>query len=114
MLRHILTNLLSNAFKYSPLTPVAPILRISFSKNYWYLTVIDEGIGISTADQKVICNPFVRGSNVGDIEGTGLGLMTIDFFTGQHDGVKMLRSAPGKGTMVTLKFPYHIVNKTLK
>ncbi len=114
MLRHILTNLLSNAFKYSPLTPVAPILRISFSKNYWYLTVIDEGIGISTADQKVICNPFVRGSNVGDIEGTGLGLMTIDFFTGQHNGVKMLRSAPGKGTMVTLKFPYHIVNKTLK
>ncbi|MBL7761254.1 MAG: PAS domain-containing sensor histidine kinase [Sediminibacterium sp.] len=108
MLRHILTNLLSNAFKYSPSTPTPPLLKIRYSKQHWYITVIDRGIGISKEDQKAICNPFVRGTNVGDIEGTGLGLMTIQFFTDQHSGVKMLRSAPGKGTIVVLKFPYHI------
>ena len=108
MLRHILTNLLSNAFKYSPASPISPLLKIRYSKKYWYITVLDRGIGISQEDQKAICNPFVRGTNVGDIEGTGLGLMTIQFFTDQHSGVKMLRSTPGKGTIVVLKFPYHI------
>lgn len=110
MLRHILMNLLTNAFKYSPTTPLPPRIRISFSKYYWYISVQDCGIGISKEDLKAIAQPFVRGSNVGDIEGTGLGLMTIRYFTDQHQGIKMIKSTLGKGTVVTLKFPYQIEN----
>jgi PAS domain S-box-containing protein len=111
MLRHIIINLLNNAFKYSPTSSVAPKLRIRFSENHWYITVVDRGIGISAEDQKAIHSPFVRGSNVGDIEGTGLGFMTIVFFTEQHNGFKLLRSRLNEGTIVTIKFPYQIKTK---
>ncbi len=114
MLRHILINLLNNAFKYSPTSSIAPKLRIRFSEKFWYLTVVDSGIGISSEDQKQICSPFVRGSNVGDIEGTGLGLMTIEFFTAQHKGLKTLRSKLNEGTIICIKFPYQIENKGKK
>jgi len=38
------------------------------------LTVIDEGMGIPEAERERIFEPFVRGTNVGQIGGTGLGL----------------------------------------
>jgi PAS domain S-box-containing protein len=113
MLRHILANLINNAFKYSSNTTTSPIIRISYTPMWWFITVVDSGIGIELADIEKLGEPFIRGSNVGDIEGTGLGLMTIKYFTDHHRGVLRVRSKKNKGTVVTIRFPYDI-NKTGK
>jgi PAS domain S-box-containing protein len=113
MLRHIMTNLLNNAFKYSANSSEAPKVRISFTPKWWFITVVDSGIGIESEDIIKLGEPFIRGSNVGEIEGTGLGLMTIKYFADHHRGVLRVRSKKNKGTIVTIRFPYDL-NKTGK
>ncbi len=113
MLRHIMTNLLNNAFKYSANSSEAPKVRISFTPKWWFITVVDSGIGIESDDIIKLGEPFIRGSNVGEIEGTGLGLMTIKYFADHHRGVLRVRSKKNKGTIVTIRFPYDL-NKTGK
>lgn len=113
MLRHILSNLLSNAFKYSSESTINPAIRVSFTKQHWFVTVVDAGIGIEEEDLVRLGEPFVRGSNVGEIEGTGLGLMTIKFFVDHHNGLLRVRSKKNKGTMVSIRFPFDS-NKILK
>ncbi len=113
MIRHILINLLNNAFKYSANSNDAPIVRVSYTPMWWFLTVVDCGIGIEQEDIVKLGEPFIRGSNVGDIEGTGLGLMTIKYFTDHHRGSFRVRSKKDKGTVVTIRFPYDM-NKTGK
>lgn len=113
MIRHILINLLNNAFKYSANSKESPIVRVSYTRTWWFLTVVDCGIGIEEEDIIKLGEPFIRGSNVGEIEGTGLGLMTIKFFTDHHRGSFRVRSKKNKGTIVTIRFPYDM-NKTGK
>ncbi|HLD54142.1 MAG TPA: ATP-binding protein [Sediminibacterium sp.] len=113
MIRHILINLLNNAFKYSANSKESPIVRVSYTRSWWFLTVVDCGIGIEEDDIIKLGEPFIRGSNVGEIEGTGLGLMTIKFFTDHHRGSFRVRSKKNKGTIVTIRFPYDM-NKTGK
>jgi len=113
MIRHIIINLLNNAFKYSANSSDAPIIRVSYTKMWWFLSVVDSGIGIEQGDIIKLGEPFIRGSNVGDIEGTGLGLMTIKYFTNHHHGSFSLRSKKNRGTIVTIRFPYDM-NKTGK
>ncbi|OYZ01724.1 MAG: hypothetical protein B7Y37_06090 [Sphingobacteriia bacterium 28-36-52] len=113
MIRHIIINLLNNAFKYSPDSKDAPVVRVSYTKMWWFFTVVDKGIGIEEEDIIKLGEPFIRGSNVGDIEGTGLGLMTIKYFTDHHRGSFRVRSKKNRGTIVTIRFPYDM-NKTGK
>lgn len=113
MIRHILINLINNAFKYSTNSITAPTVRVSYTPTWWFLTVVDCGIGIEQEDIVKLGEPFIRGSNVGDIEGTGLGLMTIKYFTDHHRGSFRVRSKKDKGTIVTIRFPYDM-NKTGK
>lgn len=110
MIRHILINLLNNAFKYSANSKESPIVRVSYTRTWWFLTVVDCGIGIEEEDIIKLGEPFIRGSNVGEIEGTGLGLMTIKFFTDHHRGSFRVRSKKNKGTIVTIRFPYDMNN----
>lgn len=113
MLRHILSNLLSNAFKYSSNSKIDPLIRVSFTKQYWFITVLDAGIGIEEDDLVRLGEPFVRGGNVGEIEGTGLGIMTMKFFVDHHGGLLRVRSKRNKGTMFSIRFPFDS-NKILK
>ena len=114
MLGHIVSNLLSNAFKYSK-GSINPMLEIKFYSNKFVLNFVDKGIGISTDDQKKLFQPFARGENVGLIEGTGLGLVIVKYFSEQHQGHINIESQVNKGTNISLSFPYLIPNKeTLK
>ncbi len=73
LLHHILSNLLENAVRYSPAgSPVAVVLEVN--EQAFAVTITDDGIGIPAAERERIFEPFVRGSNVGAIGGTGLGL----------------------------------------
>jgi PAS domain S-box-containing protein len=97
LVRHILVNLLGNALKYSPpgtdvtCTATADGERLCFE-------VRDQGIGIPTADLPRLFQTFHRGTNVGNIQGTGIGLHIVKECVDLHEGKIAVDSAPGRGT----------------
>ena len=105
MLRHILQNLLDNAFKYSALK-AAPRLRLRYSKNYITFSVIDSGIGIHPEDIEKLFSSFSRGRNVGNIYGTGIGLVVVKYFVDLHKGSISIKSKLNVGTIFSIKIPY--------
>jgi signal transduction histidine kinase len=104
LLRHILMNLLSNAVKYSP-----PGRPVSFSvervRQDALFVVRDQGIGIPAEDLKRLFTAFHRGSNVGQLPGTGLGLFIVHRCVELHHGHINISSAEGVGTTVTVRVP---------
>ena len=104
MLHMIFENIISNAFKYSP-NKRAPQAQIRFQKNKWTLLVVDAGIGIPEKYKRQLFTAFLRGSNVGSIEGTGLGLMLVHYLVQQHLGQIHIKSSIHKGTAILISFP---------
>ncbi|MDP1817297.1 MAG: PAS domain-containing sensor histidine kinase [Leadbetterella sp.] len=102
-LKHIVTNLIDNAFKYSK-DKEAPKVKVNIRTNSWSILIADNGIGIPKEDLTKLFNAFMRGSNVGDIVGTGVGLMIVKYFMELNNGSIMLRSMVGKGTVFYLRF----------
>lgn len=104
LLRSLLTNLLSNAAKYSPSD--APIqFKLSHDPKMTTIQISDRGIGIPAADLPRICDPFYRGTNVGDVTGTGLGLAVVKTCVELHSGEWAIESQAGEGTTVTVHLP---------
>lgn len=104
LIRSLLTNLLSNALKYSdPRTRVELILTCDDQTAT--LQICDRGIGIPASDLPHIQTAFQRGSNVGDIVGTGLGLAVAKACVERHQGEWTIVSEEGQGTRVTVKLP---------
>jgi len=105
MMRHLLSNVIDNAFKYSPNTP-EPSIRIFFGNDNWSIVCRDFGIGVPQHDLNDLGTSFKRGTNVGDIQGTGLGLVVVRYFVEKHNGKIEYQSTEGQGTVVRLHFPY--------
>jgi PAS domain S-box-containing protein len=101
---HILTNLLSNAFKYSPGKP-NPELRLQFQDASIQLIVTDQGIGIPEEDQKNLFNSFFRAHNTGTIPGTGLGMVIAMQYVKLHGGDIEVQSSKGAGSCFTVTIP---------
>jgi signal transduction histidine kinase len=104
ILRHILTNLLSNAVKYSADGAPVQFSVIRLATRVVF-KVVDRGIGIPEQDQKWIFQAFQRGRNVGNIPGTGLGLVIVKRCVELHRGTIHLESALGSGTKVEVEVP---------
>ena len=104
VLRHIFTNLLSNACKYSdPCSTVEFHLRRV--GNEVEFTVRDHGIGIPLEDQPKLFTAFTRAGNVGDRPGTGLGLVVVQRCVQLHGGTLKLESEVRKGTTFIVRLP---------
>jgi signal transduction histidine kinase len=69
---HAISNLVSNAFKYSENKP-APTMKLVFKEQSTQLSIIDYGLGIPKEDLTNLFEPFYRASNVAEVSGTGLG-----------------------------------------
>jgi two-component system sensor histidine kinase/response regulator len=104
LLRQIVSNLISNAVKYSP---SGGVVRVTLDKNNQQLVlkVIDHGIGISDVDQASFLDAFQRGSNVGNIPGTGLGLTIVKRAVELCGGDIQVESQIGSGTTMTVVLP---------
>jgi signal transduction histidine kinase len=104
LIRHIFSNLLNNAVKYSP---EGSVVKFSARREGPMLvfTVRDKGIGIPEQDIPHIFEAFHRASNVGEISGTGLGLVIIKRCVDLHRGSIQLNSMPGEGTTVIVRLP---------
>jgi PAS domain S-box-containing protein len=72
---------------------------------YVTLSVIDSGCGMTPKVLASAFEPFFTTKPIG--QGTGLGLSMIYGFARQAGGHVQIRSAPGKGTEVTLYLPAH-------
>ncbi|MEL6457308.1 MAG: scytonemin biosynthesis sensor histidine kinase [Cyanobacteria bacterium J06621_15] len=104
LLHHILTNLISNAVKYS-VGGNAVTLELICREDDVIFKVKDQGIGIPSVDQQQIFEPFYRGSNIDSIPGTGLGLSIVKTLADLHGCEISLSSEVGVGTVFTLKVP---------
>jgi signal transduction histidine kinase len=104
LLHALLSNLLSNALKYS-----APESVVSLSLNRTPETVRfeirDRGIGITAEDLANLYDPFYRGHNVGHIQGAGLGLAVCQKCVELHGGTIRIQSEVGVGTTVLVTLP---------
>ncbi len=104
LIRHVLDNLLSNAIKYSP---DGGLVRLSAARerSAVRLVIRDEGIGIPEPDRERLFGSFRRGSNVGAIPGTGLGLAVVKRAIDLHGGSVSVESAVGAGSRFEVVFP---------
>ncbi len=104
LLDHILRNLLSNAIKYSP--PDSRVtLNLARTETHVRLTVTDQGIGIPARDQARLFESFHRASNVGVIQGTGLGLHIVKQAVERHGGTIAVQSQEEQGSTFTVELP---------
>ncbi len=126
LLRQFLSNLLSNALKYSPeggsiqfdlvISHDSPggaksaeaLVRTSTAT----FRIQDQGIGIPPEDQAQLFDAFYRSSNVGTISGTGLGLAIVKRCVDLHGGQIAVESEVGVGTTFTITVPMN--SATLK
>ncbi len=102
LLRHIVVNLLGNALKYSD-----PDTAVEFAASgvgeHILLRISDQGIGIPEADLPRLFGSFHRGTNVGHISGTGIGLHIVKECIDLHQGTVAVTSQPGTGTTFTVR-----------
>jgi PAS domain S-box-containing protein len=102
---HILTNVISNAFKYSAGRP-DPELIINYLDHNIEIQVVDYGLGIPKKDLPNLFTSFFRASNTNSIIGSGLGLVIVKQFTEFLNGTVELKTKENFGTTVKLTFPY--------
>ena len=106
-LRQMLLNLLSNAVKFTPDKGRIEV-RIELRDDGGIdLVVEDTGIGMSQDDMERAFEVFGQADSTltRRYEGTGLGLPLARAVVRLHGGELLMRSQPGKGTMVTARFP---------
>lgn len=104
LVRHILSNLITNAVKYSPEGSDVNV-RVSRDGEDAVFVVEDSGIGIPEAEQSTLYEAFHRCSNVGEIPGTGLGLVIVKRCVDIHGGSISIQSKLGHGTTFTVRLP---------
>ena len=108
-LQQALTNLVSNAIKYTPEEGTIEITA-GHRNGKAFISVKDNGIGISPENQTRLFHKFFRVKNVKtrNIGGTGLGLCIAESIVKAHEGKIMVESDEEKGSIFTIELPeYH-------
>ena len=102
----LVTNLISNAIKYSPRDSLVTV-RVDHEDGWVVLCCEDQGIGISAADQKQLFREFFRSDSpeVKAQPGTGLGLTIVDRIVTRHLGRIEIDSALGEGSTFRVYLP---------
>ena len=104
ILKNCISNLLTNACKYSSEEDEIK-LTIQKEKDQLSISICDEGIGIPEKDQPLLFSRFHRAGNVTNIEGTGLGLNIVKRYMDVLGGTISFKSKENKGSTFTLNFP---------
>ncbi len=110
LLRHILTNVFTNALKYSAPNdkPIEFTIYNGSIKNSVVFSIKDFGRGIAHDELKNIYEPFYRGSNISTINGTGLGLSIVKKSVALHNGNITINSEKEKGTTVIIEIQINL------
>jgi two-component system sensor histidine kinase/response regulator len=105
--RQILTNLISNAVKYSPDGSLVWLNASWQDGGRVRISVRDEGPGLSAEDQKKLFRPFTRLSSkaMGNEHSVGLGLCIVKLMVDGMGGEILCESRLGEGTTFTVLLP---------
>ncbi len=103
LLGHTLSNLISNAFKYSK-GKANSELKIDYRPKKVVLSIKDYGLGIPEEEQLHLFEPFFRADNVTEIQGTGLGLSIAKEYVEVNKGKISAKSILGEGSCFEIIF----------
>jgi len=112
-LEKIITNLLSNAFKFTPVGGSITLMITQhdsnefFKQGYVEITIADTGTGIETEHLSKIFDRFYQAdmSSTRAYEGSGIGLSLTKELVELHHGSISVTSTVGKGSVFTIKLP---------
>ncbi len=112
-LTQIVFNILGNAIKFTPIGRISvrlDVIRINESDMMLIIEIADTGIGIDTAMQEKIFEPFTQASTSTNRQfgGTGLGLAIVQHLVNLHKGKISLTSQLGRGSQFRLELPYKL------
>jgi len=105
-LRQVIDNLIGNAIKYSPAGGTITI-SAHYDEHSVSVSVRDEGVGLSSEDQKRVFDRFYRvdGKLTRKTQGTGLGLFLARSIIEAHGGAITVESRPGEGSTFYFTIP---------
>ena len=106
MLRHVLSNLLSNALKFTqretdPRIEVGTTDRDGAPAYY----VRDNGVGFDADRAEEVFGVFQRLHDDSDFDGTGVGLALVERVVRRHDGTVWAEGAEGEGATIFFTLP---------
>ncbi|MGH1350489.1 MAG: sensor histidine kinase [Methyloligellaceae bacterium] len=104
LIAHVVTNLVSNAVKYSPDGTEVVIIGRN-SEDFVEIEVQDSGVGIPPEEIAELFNCFYRASTSIGISGTGIGLHLVKNIVDRHNGTIEVTSEVGKGSVFVLRLP---------
>ncbi|MDB9375386.1 sensor histidine kinase [Nodularia sphaerocarpa] len=104
LLEPIISNLLDNAMKYSPISSVIDF-KLFCECGKVVFQVTDRGVGIPVTDRQRLFEPFYRGSNIHNQPGSGLGLSIVKTLVDLHRGNIAVESEVGVSTTFTIMLP---------
>ena len=116
-LQKIISNLLSNALKFTPSGGTVDVFVESIAgenENFLRIKVRDTGIGISAEQQQKVFGRFYQAdsSQTRRGEGTGIGLALVKELVELFGGRLSLKSELGKGSEFSVELPYEIMRNT--
>jgi signal transduction histidine kinase len=110
-IEQVLTNLVSNAIKYSPRGGKVEV-ALEQPGSEAILNVVDQGVGIPPDDQARIFEPFRRSGGSRDlVPGAGLGLFVARRIVEAHGGRIEVESQPGTGSTFRVHLPLSAASK---
>ncbi|MBL0745565.1 response regulator [Chryseolinea lacunae] len=102
----IVTNLVANAFKYTPAGGTVTLSATLVHHQHLSLVVTDTGTGIPHEEQEHVFSAFYQTKQAASQQqGTGLGLPLVKELVKLHNGTIVLQSEPGQGTTLTATIP---------
>jgi signal transduction histidine kinase len=107
LLDHVITNIVSNAIKYSADNSAVKIFAKS-NNQLIALRIVDHGIGIPDEDLSNVGKKFFRAKNTLKVPGTGIGIYLARHFTEIQGGKLFIKSKAGFGTSITIILPITI------
>ncbi len=108
LIRQVLSNLISNAIKYSPGGATVRVEgRSADNDDEMVIAVTDQGLGIPENELGRLFERFFRASTSTGISGTGIGLHLVKHVTDLHNGRVEVASRLNEGTTFTLYLPVH-------
>ncbi len=102
-LQQVLTNLLSNAARFSP-KKIPIVITLDKNRDFIRIQITDFGTGILKKDQGRVFDEFFKASN-NHKDGMGIGLYLVKKIIERHQGKITLVSRLHKGTTVTVELP---------
>jgi signal transduction histidine kinase len=102
--RQILTNLVSNAVKFTPQGSI--VVRVARRDAWAHIEVEDTGYGIAEHEQRAIFEAYQQSTDARfRASGAGLGLATVKRLVELHGGAISVSSTVGRGSTFVLQLP---------